>query len=73
MVQKVTYRAVPVVNMLISGRFPTLDELSINQNGEYSSDSLEAIELTMSTAEWQKRGLAPMGASLQMFRYSEPI
>ena len=32
----VTHSAVPIVKMLISGRFPTLDKL---QNREYSSDT----------------------------------
>ena len=62
---KVTHTASSIVNMIIGGRFPSTDELSINENGEYSGDSIEAFELTMSTAEWQKRGLLQMGASRQ--------
>ena len=60
---KQTHTAGSIISMIIGGRFPTTAELSIDEAGEFSCVGIEAIELIMSTAEWQKRGLAPMGTS----------
>ena len=62
---KYTHTAGSIISMEFGGRFPTSNEMSIDENGELTPAGIEAIELIMSTAEWQKRALAAMGASRQ--------
>lgn len=51
--------------MIFGGRFPSTNEMSINDYGELSAGATEAVDLIMSSLDWQKRGLASMGKNLQ--------
>jgi hypothetical protein len=64
---KFTHTTNPITSMIFGGRFPSTSEMAINQYGEFTAGSSEAVDsdLTMSSLDWQKKGLPSMGKNLK--------
>ena len=58
---KYTWSADMLVAILFESKIPTMSQLTTNERGEYTAQHMEAIDLVMSSTEWQKLlGLPPM-------------
>ena len=53
-----------ITHIIFGGRFPFTSKMSINSFGELTAGATEAVDLTMSSLDWQKKGLPSMGKNL---------
>jgi hypothetical protein len=58
---KDTWTADALIAMIFGGKTPLLRQMFINDCGEYTAEGLDPIDLVMSSMDWQKLGLPPMG------------
>ena len=47
--------------MIFGGKFPLLGQMAINVRGEYTAQAIDPAEFIMSSIDWQRLGLPPMG------------
>ena len=58
---KYTWTTDAVIAMIIGGKFPVLVQMAINDRGESTAQARDPAELIMSSIDWQRLGLPPMG------------
>jgi hypothetical protein len=53
-----------VVFMITGGRIPTIDEMPTDEYGLRSMSDIDAVDLRMSSRQWELQGLTPSGKAL---------